>query len=205
MWGSLLGAMTTVGALLLALQGEPPPRMDGLALAAPVASAGATPIEAVFDTRVPIRSGEWQGIVVHHSGAPYGSAATIAAEHRARRLDGLGYDFVIGNGDGAEDGEIHVGYRWLDQLPGAHTGGPNEELYNRRYIGICLVGDGDRRPFTQAQVRRLTQLVTALQRRLGIPDDRVVLNRDVAATSSPGRFFPLADFRRALVRADEGR
>ena len=199
-WGSLLGSMTCVGALLLFLEGDPAPRMDGLALAAPVAAVGATPIEAIFETRVPLQDGRWEGIVIHHSGSPFGSPATIAAEHQARRLHGLGHHFVISNGNGAEDGELHVGYRWLDQLPGAHSGGPDEELLNQRYIGVCLVGDGDRRPFTEAQIRRLTLMVGALQRRLGLPDDRVILHRDAAGATSPGHYFPEASFRAELAR-----
>ncbi|TVQ33114.1 MAG: N-acetylmuramoyl-L-alanine amidase [Phycisphaeraceae bacterium] len=202
-WASLLGAMTTVGGLLLTLEGESAPRMDGLALAAPVAAAGATPIDAIFRTRADLDAAHWEGVVIHHSGSSFGSASSLASDHQGRGLHGLGYHFVIGNGSGADDGELHVGYRWLDQLPGAHAGGPDEEFFNRRYIGICLIGDGDRRGFTEAQVRRLTQLVSALQQRLDLPAERITLHRDIASTSSPGRHFPEAAFRTSLTRAGE--
>ncbi len=200
-WAALVGAMTVASGLLLLVEGQRAPRMDGLALAAPAPARGATPIEAVFSTRAPLDTARWAGIVIHHSSSPQGSPAQLAAAHQARGLHGLGYHFVISNGAGAADGELHVGYRWLDQLPGAHAGGPDEDLYNTRTIGICLVGDGDRRPFSEAQVRRLTQLVSALQKRLAIPDDRVFLYRDIAGATSPGRLFPEADFRAALARA----
>lgn len=198
-WGALLAAMTSVGGLLLALEGRPAPTLNGLALAAPVAAAGATPIQAVFETREGIADQRWEGIVIHHSGSRYGSAATIAADHQARNLHGLGYHFVIGNGAGADDGELYVGYRWMDQLPGAHTGGVREDHYNRRYIGICLIGDGDRGEFTQTQLGRLVQLVTALRERLDLPLDRVLLHSDVAPVRSPGRFFPEAAFRERIA------
>ncbi|RMD63068.1 MAG: N-acetylmuramoyl-L-alanine amidase, partial [Planctomycetota bacterium] len=97
--------------------------------------------------------------------------------------------------------ELFVGYRWLDQLPGAHAAGPDQDVYNRRWIGICLIGDGDRRPFTPAQLRRLTELLQALQERLGITEDRVLLHRQIAATTSPGRLFPEAEIREALLRS----
>jgi hypothetical protein len=198
-WGSLLCAMTVVGGLLLALEDQPAPTVDGVALAAPVAAAGATPIEAIFNTRADLEEGRWRGIVIQHSGSVHGSAATLAAEHQARALHGLGHHFVIGNGHGADDGELYVGYRWLDQLAGAHTGGPYEDVINRSYIGICLIGDGDRRDFSERQVRRLTQLVAALQRRLGLSDDQILLERDVAPVTSPGRHFPEAGFRASLA------
>jgi len=198
-WVCLVGSMTTVGGLLLALEGERAPRMDGLALAATPPSAGATPIEAIYRTRAAIEDAAWLGIVIHHSGSLHGAAATVAGEHEARGLAGLGHHFVIGNGSGSKDGELHVGYRWLEQLPGAHTGGPEQDLYNRRYIGVCLIGDGDRRGFSEAQLTRLTQLIRSLQERLGLNADDIVLHRDVAMTTSPGRTFPEASFRASLL------
>lgn len=195
-WLVLVGSMTAVGGLLLALDGDPTPSLDGVSL---VASASETPsIEAIFNTREPIVSGRWDGIVIYDSGALQGSAATIAAEHKSMGLHGLGYHFVIGVGAGQDDGELHVGYRWLMQAPGAHTTGPDQDRFNRRYIGICLVGDGDRRPFSDRQIARLVELVRALQERLALPPDSVLLGRDVSATTSPGRFFPEARIRQAL-------
>jgi len=196
-WSALLASMTCVGGLLLVLQNDPLPKLDGLALAS-TGGAGQPSIEAIFQTRTDVDEDRWLGVIIHHSGSPYGSAETIASDHRARNLHGLGYHFVIGNGNGADDGELHVGYRWLDQLPGAFIAGPDEDTYNRRYIGVCLVGDGDRRPFTESQIRRVAQLVAALQRRLHLPADSVRLGRDLTATTSPGRYFPESLFREQL-------
>ena len=198
-WTTLLAAMTGVGAMLAVLQGEKSPRLDGVALAASIPAEGpGAQINSIFNTRAPLESGQWLGIVIHDSGSSTGSASSIAAEHEARGLMGLGHHFIIGNGRGADDGELYVGYRWLDQLPGAHAAGPDQDLYNRRYIGICLVGDGDRKPFTEAQMSRLVELVGALTAELGIPAESVILHRDIAATTSPGRFFSEATLRRAL-------
>ncbi|MBL0927205.1 MAG: N-acetylmuramoyl-L-alanine amidase [Phycisphaerales bacterium] len=194
-WVSLIGAMTAVGGLLLALEDRP---------AAPLAALASTDrtgadLSAIYRTQQPVEKGRWTGIVIHHSGSATGSADTIARQQEARGLLGLGYHFVIANGQGAPDGEVHVGYRWLSQLPGAHASGPKGDQYNRRTIGICLVGDGDRRAFTPAQLQRLAELVASLQKELGIPADQVVLHRDIAATASPGRLFPESAFRAALA------
>lgn len=201
MWGALVLAMTAVGGSLWLLDGGRPPRIDGLRLPALVAAAGPASIDRIFDTRVPMESAPWQAIVIHHSGSTYGSAESIERDHKAMNLSGLGYHFVIGNGSGAGDGELHVGYRWLDQLPGAHTAGQYGEWYNRNAIGICLVGDGDRRAFSDTQIARLVQTVQALQRRLGIPAQNVILHSDVTRTSSPGKLFPVAAFREQLLTA----
>jgi hypothetical protein len=199
-WGAFAVAMTSVGGLFWLLQGGPAPRLDGLALPAMVAAAGPTSMEAVFQTRRPVEAGKWQAIVIHHSGSLYGTPASIEAEHRAMNLDGLGFHFVIGNGAGLSDGEVHVGYRWMDQLPGAHVAGAKGDWYNRNSIGICVVGDGRRKGFTPEQISRLSQLVSSLCDRLNIPTDHVYLHSDVAQVEDPGRFFPEAAFREQLAR-----
>ncbi|MCW5776252.1 MAG: N-acetylmuramoyl-L-alanine amidase [Phycisphaeraceae bacterium] len=194
-WLSLLAAMTGVSGALLALEGGPAPRFDGLTLPALAAATGPVSMEVVLAPRQPLDRARWQGIVIEQSGSPFGTAASIDQEHKARNLRGLGYHFVIGNGNGLSDGEIHVGYRWLEQQAGAHTGGPDADWYNQHAIGICLVGNGDRRSFTDAQMSRLVELVGVLARDLGIPPERIVFASDVSPSGGPGRLFPAAAFR----------
>lgn len=194
-WVCLVGAMTGVGGLLLALGGKPGARGDGMTLLPMLATSAPSSIEVIFNTGATIAKDKWQAIVIHDSGSPVGSPESLDAQARGQNLRGLGYDFVIGNGNGLADGQLHVGYRWRDQTPGAHTAGPDADWYNRHAIGICLVGDGNRQPPTPAQVRQLVQLVTALRRELGIPADKVYLHRQVAAVDSPGRLFPETGFR----------
>lgn len=194
-WGSLVGSMTLVGGLLWVMDGAKSPRVDGWSMPALAQASAPSSIESVFATRAPVQNGRWTSIVIHHSGSTVGSAQTIEAQHLGMNLKGLGHHFVIGNGRGAPDGQVHVGFRWMDQLPGAHVGGKNAETLNRESIGICLVGNGDRTPFTDAQIQRLVELVNALAAELGIPADRIYLHSDVARTSDPGRMFPMAAFR----------
>jgi N-acetyl-anhydromuramyl-L-alanine amidase AmpD len=112
----------------------------------------------------------------------------------------LGYHFVIGNGNGMDDGQLAVGRRWLDQLPGAHAAGASADWYNRHSIGICLVGDGNRNAFTPAQVRRLVQLVDALCHEFKIPPNKVLLHSQICNTDDPGRLFPEAVLTAQLSR-----
>jgi len=197
-WGALLGAMTGVGALLFALDGKAGVRIDGLSLPALVAPAGPSSVEGVFRTRADLDRDRWLSIVVHHSGGASATPESLETQARAAGLKGLGYHFVIGNGHGLDDGEIHVGYRWLDQLPGAHAAGKDADWYNLHSIGVCVVGNGQRRQFTPMQLRRLDQLVASLAREFKIPRERIVLHSDIATVSDPGMLFPAADFRAAL-------
>lgn len=198
-WCALAGAMTLATGVLSLTSGAQAPRGDGLRLTPLVATPGGGSVEAVFSTRNELDRERWSSVTIHHSGSPFGDPATLDDQAREMRLRGLGYHFVIGNGRGMDDGEVHVAYRWLDQLPGAHVAGTASAEYNRRSIGVCLVGDGDRGTFTDTQIERLAELVAALCDELGFDSDAVYLHRDLAGTSSPGRLFPEAAFRERLA------
>jgi hypothetical protein len=173
----------------------------GQLIAAQLSELGtpATTGDAVFDLSEPLDRSRWTGIVVHHLGAPTGDAESIHRQHLEWGYDGLGYHFVIGNGNGLGDGIIQVGYRWDEQLPGAHVLGEAGREHNLHSIGICLIGNGDRRPFTEAQLRSLGALVRQLQGELDISRSNVLLHRELAPeTTSPGRFFAAGTFYAGL-------
>lgn len=195
---SLVAAMTVVGGGLTLLDRGPVASPQGLSLPPLLATAGAGGIESIFSTRTPLDKARWKAIVIHDTGALAATPASLESQAIELGLNGLGYHFVIGNGNGLDDGELHVGGRWLRQAAGAHAVGPDHEFYNRHSIGISLVGDGERRPFTQAQLQRLTQLVDALRAEFGIPADKVYLHSQIAQTPSPGKLFPEALFRQSL-------
>ncbi len=191
--------MTLVGGILGVAESGRLPSLDGLSLPPMVAAAGPSSIESVYRTRAPEDGERWQAIVIHHSGSTRGTPQSIAWDHVNKlHLTGLGHHFVVGNGRGIRDGEIYVGYRWLDQLPGAHTAGKDADWYNRRSISICLIGDGRREAFTPTQIHRLVELTRSLASRYDIPLDKVLLHSDVVETSDPGPFFPAAAFREGL-------
>jgi N-acetyl-anhydromuramyl-L-alanine amidase AmpD len=198
-WTALALSMAGVGGLLVAVDHQAAPTAAGLSIPPLVATSGPESLEVVFNTVAPARAGRWQAIVIHDTGALHGTPASLETQARRLGLNGMGYHFVIGNGSGLDDGQLHVGARWLHQSSGAHSVGANADWFNRNAVGIALVGDGERRPFTPAQVRRLTQLTDALCAELGIPRDRVYLHSQVAGTTSPGRFFPEASFRAQLA------
>lgn len=206
--------MTSVGGLLLLLDGPMPHTV--IATTTTIVR-GATDLrpDSVVPTGAPLDRARWRSIVIHHSGLPAGSAASVERHQQASGLSGLGYHFVIGNGHGSGDGEIEVGYRWTRQLVGAHvaarprlatgslrTAGLDASklaLLNEQSVGICLIGNGDRGAFTPRQIRELVSLVRSLQRELGIPASEVRLHRDLAEVTSPGERFPTAEFESQLL------
>jgi N-acetyl-anhydromuramyl-L-alanine amidase AmpD len=202
-WLSLVGSMTAVGGLLLAFPVGPAGASvggDGRTLTPLVSTTSPVGIDSIFDTRAQRTSGRWKAIVIHHSGSANGSPASIEADHQARGSKGLGHHFVIGNGRGMDDGELHVAYRWLDQLPGHHALGKDADWFNRNSLSICLVGNGERQAFTPLQLARLRQLLSALSTQLDIPAEKIYLHSDIAKTPSPGKLFPTGWLREALTR-----
>ncbi len=198
-WMSLVASMTVVGGVLLALDRSPAPGAGGLALPPLMSVSGPDSLETVLNTRAPLDKSRWTSIVIHSSGSPVGSPASLDEQARANGLKGVGYDFIIGNGAGLSDGQIHVTNRWMQQTNGAHAAGPKADDFNRHGIGICLIGDGDRQAFSRAQMERLIRLVDLLCKELDIPAERVYLHSDVAQVSSPGRLFPASSLRTQLA------
>jgi hypothetical protein len=143
---------------------------------------------------VPLK--EWRYIVLHHTASTSGSVASIHAEHQQRKdgggnpWRGIGYHFVIGNGNGMPDGAIEPTFRWHDQSSGAHAG---VGLYNDFGIGICLVGNFEDAPPTAQQLAAVKRLVGALKATCKIETSGVIRHGDVKATECPGKLFPFGE------------
>ena len=143
-------------------------------------------------------SRDWRYIVLHHTGEDFGTVSSIDAAYQKRKDQfgnnwlGIGYHFVIGNGNGMADGRVEPTFRWEEQLDGTHAG---SRIHNRLGIGICLVGDFEKSRPTKQQVAAVKELVAVLMNRYRISPINVVRHLDVAATRCPGRLFPLDEFR----------
>jgi hypothetical protein len=144
----------------------------------------------------------WSAIIIHHSGTENGDAAIFDKWHReGRHWNGIGYDFVVGNGTDSADGQVEVTYRWLNQQTGAHCGGTAGNWANEEAVGICLVGDFNQTSPTSRQMQSLVRLVRFLQSRYGIPKNRVFGHNTTPggrSTDCPGRRFPMAELKSQL-------
>ena len=139
---------------------------------------------------------KWTAIVVHHSATETGNSAIFDKMHREQNhWDGVGYDFVIGNGIDSGDGEVEVTFRWRRQIAGAHCGGTPDNWANVDAVGICLVGNFDYREPTAKQMQSLLRLVRFLQARYGISMSHIYGHGSTPGarvTDCPGKKFPMA-------------
>lgn len=146
-----------------------------------------------------VQPGRWRYIVIHHSATDVGSVKAMDTYHRQVRHmeNGLAYHFVIGNGQGMDDGQIAVGQRWTRQLDGGHLA--TDDL-NRVSLGICLVGNFDHKKPTRKQMASLKALVLALMDRCKLSPQAVKTHQQInpVHTRCPGRYFPTASFQKEL-------
>jgi len=145
-------------------------------------------MDAIFQTETPSAGTAWKYIYVHHSRS---AGAPVAGNGE------LNDHFVIGNGSGLTDGEVQMGQRWEQQRPAAAP--LRSTRIDPHCISICLVGDFDQTRPTATQMRRLGQLVTALQARYRIPLSSVALADQPQSVAGSGRFFPISMFREQLI------
>ncbi len=145
----------------------------------------------------------WTAVVVHHSGTRNGDAAIFDKWHKENKYwEGVGYDFVIGNGTDSGDGQVEVTFRWRNQVTGAHCGGTPGNWANKMAVGICLVGDFMKAAPTNRQMQSLVKLIRFLQKRYNIPKSRVYGHSDTPGYTGgslcPGRYFPMSRLKLML-------
>ncbi|EDY82050.1 LysM domain protein [Verrucomicrobiia bacterium DG1235] len=171
----------------------------------PAAAAASKPSLASSDLktldRTRTKSSQWRHIVIHHSASASGSAKAFDRFHREERRmeNGLAYHFVIGNGRGMKDGELHIGDRWKKQIQGGHL---SSYTLNQISIGICLVGDFSKTKPTAKQMATLEALVRYLMSKAKVPLSRVTTHTLIHPkhTECPGKHFPTKTLKAKLAK-----
>jgi hypothetical protein len=188
-FSTLLGVLTLTSALLMAL--APAPLVPDAATSL-FAVDEPRSLDVIFQTRNPLAETRWKYIYIHHTRTPSGNALSLA-----QATDGMGDHFIIGNGDGLLDGEIQIGQRWNQQQAALPPAGTNRVAPS--WVSIGLVGDFDKTVPTPTQLRRLAQLVGALQGELHVPAANVIVIDSAKTPAGIGRYFPQGAFRGQLL------
>lgn len=150
-------------------------------------------------------------IIVHASATPYGKdfdAADIDRWHRSQGWLGNGYHFVI-KLDGTIESEAKGNRCRPLEKAGAHVGGCGPG-WNKRSIGICLIGGTDNHGnavedgYTQAQYDSLYWLINELDEDYPNQVNNVLGHRDlIAITNSSPKACPCFDVQSWLKGRDE--
>jgi hypothetical protein len=188
-FSTLLGVLSLTSALLMAL--APAPLVPDAATSL-FAVDEPRSMDVIFETKAPLIAGRWKYVYIHHTQTPAGNAMTLG-----HATDGMGDHFLIGNGDGLLDGEIQIGQRWNQQQVALPPGGA--KAIDAACISIGLVGDFDKTVPTPTQLRRLSQLVGALQGELHVVKNDVLVIESPKSAAGIGRYFPKSAFRNQLL------
>lgn len=159
-----------------------------------------------------------EGILIHHSEGGETSVRAVADRHLGEGRAHVGYHYAIG-----ADGTIF--YLLDEAIAGYHAALPrpatqgsqadqrwqgqwlNGQYFNRRYLGVLLLGRFNDAPPPAAQWQALLTLLRELQARHSLPVERVEGHREALAragfgsTGCPGSQLNLPALRAALSGA----
>jgi N-acetylmuramoyl-L-alanine amidase len=147
----------------------------------------------------------WNYIVIHHSAGDYGNIEHLQEIHDQRQsqepIHAISYHYIIGNGNGMEDGKIASDIRREYNLWGVHVSKNNWDR-NFRGLGICLIGNLDIKEMTAKQYQSLIKLTKDLMNEFYIDYEDVELHGKLSgeSTKCPGKFFPTRKFKRDLKK-----
>ncbi len=186
---SLLASLTLSAVALSLMQNQPLTSASVRPLLMQ-ADTSTQSIGSLIKPTVALHRSQWNYIILYQSGRSFGNLAGMASGRQvggvtasmiAQRA-GVDFHFVVDNADnpsGYPSGHIEVGSSWRAQQPAApyytwpyfYHSTPNPY---QNAVGICLIGNLARRPISNRQLRSTVALIKGLQRKLDIPDSRVV-------------------------------
>lgn len=146
--------------------------------------------------KINVKTSKWRHIILHHTATKNGTVAGFDKVHRRRGMEnGLAYHFLIGNGQGMKDGELHVCDRWKRQIQGGHM---SSAKLNEVSIGICLVGNFEKTKPSKKQLEKLEAVLAYLLENTRVRPNRITTHTLAHKnhTLCPGKYFPFEQIKR---------
>jgi hypothetical protein len=152
---SLIASMT-VGAFVLMAMDNHRPITGAYSLSSYLRLDSA---EEVVKRTLTIGPSHWDRIEVYYSRTPGGNADELALLTDLANGTKAQFHFVVGNGNGTEDGAIQAGEFWkLQRLCQGRNG----------VVRVCVISDGRAESVTDCQLKRTGALVESLIRTFDI-------------------------------------
>ena len=152
---SLIASMT-VGAFVLMAMDNDRPIIGAYSLSSYLR---LDPVEEVVKNTMNVHPGHWDQVHIYYSNTPGGNADELALLTGLANGTKAQFHFVVGNGNGAEDGSVQAGEFWkLQRLCQGRNGA----------IRVCVISDGRAESVTDYQFKRTDALVETLIRTFDI-------------------------------------
>ena len=121
---------------------------------------------------------------------------------------GADFHFVVDNsrnGLGNPDGYVQRGLAWQDQLSTTPYFSwpylkPHHYSVYANAVGVCIIGDINRKDYSASQIRSTVSLVQALERKLNIPNSCVKLQWEIRGQATARQRAFGREFHRLLRR-----
>lgn len=155
---SLITSMT-VGALILMALDDHRPITEDYKPYSLSSYLWLSPAEDAVKNTLSENTGYWDRVEVYYSRTAGGNAEELALLTGLANGSKAEFHFVIGNGEGAEDGEIQAGEFWQKQRLCKGRNG---------VVRICVIADGLADSVTDCQIQRTNELVESLLRTFDI-------------------------------------
>lgn len=137
-------------------------------------------------------------LIVHTSVSAWGTVDVIREWHIERGFKDVGYHYIIENGyptaaarrkkerDPDRNGLLVLGR--AENREGAHCPG-----YNSNSLGICLIGDVTKEPYTDAQLKSLVVTLAIKCRQFNIPIKNILGHCETKSGAAQGKTCPDLD------------
>ena len=191
---SLVATLALTAGILLLLEGQPitsaGPYMMNL-------SNNTQNWNSVIRASAPLQKGRWNYIIVYQSGSQSGNSAELSEgkdvggiirpQNAGNTTQGANFHFVVDNtrnGIGNPDGYVQRGLAWQEQLSTSPYFSwpyltPHHYSAYANAVGVCIIGDINRKNYSASQIRSTVSLVRALERHLNIPSSCVKLQWEI--------------------------
>jgi hypothetical protein len=152
---SLIASMT-LGAFILMAMDNHRPIIGAYSLSSYLR---LDPVDEVVKNSITVHPGYWDQVQIYYSNTPGGSAGELALLTDLANGTKAQFHFVVGNGNGAEDGAVQAGQFWkLQRLCQDRNG----------VIRVCVISDGRAGSVSDCQLKRTGALVESLIRTFDI-------------------------------------
>jgi hypothetical protein len=152
---SLIASMT-VGALVLMAMDNHRPMTGAYSLSSYL---WLSPAEDAVKNTLTETTGSWDRVEVYYSRTSGGNADELALLTGLANGSKAEFHFVIGNGSGADDGQIEAGEYWQRQRLCEGRNG---------VVRVCVISEGMADTLTDCQIQRTNELVESLLRTFDI-------------------------------------
>jgi len=135
-------------------------------------------------------------IVIHHTERDLDFPEFIKLRHKhIRGWEDIGYHYLIGDNKNPHvtNGALYPGRS--EKLQGSHV-----KDHNHYSIGICLIGNLDKKPPTKEQIQTLIQFLKSKMKEHNIPSENIKGHNEFPGVTKtcPGKFVDMDKIRDML-------